>query len=331
MSLVAPVVSPFVACLVLLVLALPAAAQAPAKTFRIGHLSAGARTPDGLPPRPLRDGLRELGHVEGRDVTYESRFAEGQFERLPGLAAELLRLKVDVIVAQGGTAAAAAKQATSTVPIVIAPASGDAVATGLIASLAHPGGNVTGLTDEIVNLSAKRVELLKEALPKATSIAVVWNGKDAGMTLRYRGIEQAARMLRLEVQPIAVRDPDDFQAAFAAMTQHRPDAMVLVADVLTILHGKRVVEFAAVQHIPAMYELSFFVRDGGLMSYGPNPEDEFRRAAGYVDRILKGAKPGDLPAQQPTQYHLSINFKTASTLGLTIPPALLLRADDVVR
>lgn len=307
-----------------------AGAQSAPKVFRVGHLVAAGRTADGGPPRPTRDALRELGYIEGQNVVYETRFAEGKFERLPGLATELVRLKVDVIVAQGGLAALAAKQATSTIPIVIAPASGDAVATGLIASLARPGGNVTGLTDESVQLSAKRMEILKQSMPKAARIAVLWNTHDQGMTLRYRAIEQAARSLNVEVQPLGLREPDDFEAAFAAMTRQRPDAMFVVTDALTNLNRKRVVEFAARQRIPAMYELGVIVREGGLMSYGPNPDDMFRRAAAYVDRILKGAKPSELPAEQPTTYYFTVNLKTAAAIGLTIPPAVLLRADQVI-
>ena len=325
--------SALVGCLAVTFLAASslAAAQPRPKEFRLGHLFGGARTPDGLPPGPLREGLRELGYVEGRNVTYEARFAEGKLDRLPGLAAELVRAKVDIIVAQGGPAAIAAKQATATIPIVIAPASGDAVATGLIASLARPGGNVTGMTDEIVQLSAKRLEMLKEALPKAGLIAVIWNANDEGMTLRYHGIEQAARTFRLEVQAIGVREPDDFAAAFSTMTRRRPDAVFLVADAFTTMHRKRLLEFAAMHRIPAMYEFSLLVRDGGLMSYGPSPEDGFRRAAVYIDRIFRGAKPADLPAEQPTRYYFTVNLKTATTLGLTIPPSLLLRADDVIQ
>jgi putative ABC transport system substrate-binding protein len=310
---------------------LMAAAQTSPKTFRIGHLVAGGRTPDGGPPRAFREGLRDLGYVEGQNVAYEMRFAEGKAERLAGLAAELVRLKVDVLVAQGGLAAVAAKQATSTIPIVLAPAAGDAVAAGLITSLARPGGNVTGLTDESVQLSAKRMELLKEAVPKAAQIAVLWNVNDQGMTLRYREIEKAARILHVDVQAHGVREPEDFDAAFSAMTRHRPDAMFLVADALTTMNRKRLIDFAATQRIPAMYEFDFIVRDGGLMSYGPSFEDSFRQAALYVDRILKGAKPGDLPAQQPTRYYLTVNLKTATTLGLAIPQSLLLRTDDVVQ
>lgn len=319
------------AALGLLGAAFAVVAQPTPKVFRIAHLSAGARTPDGLPPGPLREDLRGLGYVEGRNVAYEARFAETKMERLTEMAADLVRLKVDVIVAQGWRAAMAAKQATSTIPIVMAPAAGDAVASGLIGSLARPGGNLTGLTDESVQLSAKRMELLKEAVPKAALIAIIWNADDQGMTLRYRGIEEAARILKVEVQPLGVRGPDDFAAAFSTMTRRRPDALFLVADALTTVNRKQVIEFAAAQRIPTMYEFGIYVRDGGLMSYGPNPEDGFRRAAVYVDRILKGAKPADLPAEQPTRYYLGLNLKSAAALGLTIPPALLYRADQVIQ
>jgi putative ABC transport system substrate-binding protein len=308
-----------------------AASQPAQKIFRVGHLAAGGRTPDGAPPRPLRETLRGLGYVEGQNIVYEARFAEAKFERLPEMAAELVRLKVDVLVTLGGAATVAAKQATSTIPIVMSQATGDAVATGMIASLARPGQNVTGLTDESVQLSAKRMELLKEAVPKAARIAVLWNSNDQGMTLRYREIEKAARLLHVEVQALGVREPHDFDTAFSTMARQRPDAMFLVADALTSLNRKRFIEFAATQRIPAMYEADFLVRDGGLMSYGPNVEDTFRQAALYIDRILKGAKPADLPAQQPTMYVLAVNLKTASTLGLTIPPSLLLRANEVVQ
>lgn len=307
----------------------PAAGQ-PQKVFRVGHLAAPGRTPDGAPPRPLREALRGLGYVEGQNIAYEARFAEGKVERLPDLAAELIRLKVDVIVAQGGAATEAARRVTSTIPIVMAPASGDAVAVGWIATLARPGANITGLTDESIQLSAKRMELLKEAVPPAALIAVVWNANDQGMTLRYREIEKAARTLRVEVQALSVREPEDFAAAFATMTRRRPDAMFLVADVLTNMNRRRFIEFAATHRIPAMYESSAIVREGGLMSYGPSFEDGFREAARYIDRIFKGAKPADLPAIQPTRYYLAVNLRTATTLGLTIPPSLLLRTDELV-
>ncbi len=314
----------------LLSASIPSPAQTPTRVYRVGLLAMGSRTPDGRPPAPLREGLQQLGYVEGKNIVFEARWAEGRADRLPGLAGELVSARVDVIVTQGGPATPAAKTATSTIPIVMSQAAGDAVELRWIDSLARPGGNVTGLTDEAVELSAKRMEILKEAVPKASVIAVLWNASDQGMTLRYHKIEEAARVLGVKVQPIEVRTPDDFEPAFAAMTRRRPDAMFLVADGLTTMNGKRVVEFANAQRIPAMYEWNFLVRDGGLLSYGVVPADGFRRAAIYVDRILKGAKPSELPAEQPTRYVLTVNMKTAATLGLTISPSLRLRADDVI-
>ena len=312
-----------------LVASLSAYAQ-PAKVFRVGALSTGSAAPDDGLPSPLRDSLRALGYVEGRNIVYEARFADGKMERLPKLAAELVQLQVDVIVTRGWPATLAAKQATSTTPIVMAPAAGDAVATQLIASLAHPGGNVTGLTDESVQLSAKRMQLLKEVVPNAALIAILWNVNDQGMTIRYREIDRAARILQVEVQAISVREPGDFGVAFSTMIKRRPDAIFLVSDVFTRTNRKQVIEFAAAQRIPAMYESEFYVRDGGLMSYGPKPDDGFHEAAIYVDRIWKGAKAAELPAQQPTRYYLAINRTTAATLGLTIPSSLLMRTDEVI-
>jgi putative ABC transport system substrate-binding protein len=314
-------------------LVLPATtrSQTPQKVFRVGHLSAGGRTPDGAPPALLREGLRKLGYVEGRNISYEARFAEGKLERLPGLAAELVALKADAITVVGGPAAMAAKHATSSIPIIASVAGGDLVATGLIASAARPGGNVTGITDESVPLSAKRMEILKEAVPRAGTIAVLWNANDDAMTVRYREIEKAARILKVEVQAIGVRSPDDFAAVFAEMSRRRPDAIFLVADSLTGMNRKQVIEFAAAQRIPAMYEGSLFVQDGGLISYGPSPAESFQRTAAYLDRIFKGAKPADLPAEYPTRYYLTVNLKAAEAMGLTIPPVLLLRADNVVK
>ena len=308
-----------------------AAAQPTQKVFRIGLLAAGARTPDGAPPAALREALRDLGYIEGQNVTYEARFAEAKMDRLAGLAAELVRLKVDVIVTLGGFAVLAAKQATASIPIVIAQPAGDAVALGWIASLSRPGGNVTGLSDESVQLAAKRVQLLKEAVPKAARMAVLWNANDQGMTLRYREIEKAAQTLHVEVQAFGVREPEDFPGVFSAMTRRPPDAMFLVADPLTTMYHNRFIEFVATHRIPAMYEFDFIVRDGGLMSYGPSFKDSFHRAAFYIDRILKGTRPADLPAEQPTRYYLTVNLKTAKALGLTIPQSILLRADEVIQ
>jgi putative tryptophan/tyrosine transport system substrate-binding protein len=311
--------------------ALPAAAQAPKKVFRVGHLAAPGKTPDGGPPRALVDALKGLGYVEGRNIAYEARFAEGKLERLPELATELVRLKMDVIVAQGGSATEAARRATTTISIIMAPAAGDAVAVGWISTLARPGGNITGLSDESVQLSAKRMELLKEAVPQAALIAIVWNDNDHGMTLRYREIEKAARTLRVEVLPLGVRNVEDFTGAFEAMTRRKPDAMFVVADVLTNMNRRRFVEFATSHRIPAMYETSGIVREGGLMSYGPSFDDGFREAAGYIDRIFKGAKPTDLPAVQPRRYFLALNLKAAGALGLTVPQSLLLRTDELIQ
>lgn len=306
-----------------------ARAQARGRTWRVGFLSGGARPPDGAPPLPLRTTLTELGYVEQQNVVYLGRWAEAKQDRLPALAAELVGLKVDVIVTAGGPASAAAKQATSSIPIVLGNV-GDADSIGLIDSLARPGGNVTGVTDQSVELSAKRLEVLKDAIPKAERIAVLWNADDRGMTLRYQNVEKAARELRVTVQPLGVREPDDFDAAFSAMMQHRPDAFYLVTDALTLLNRKRVIDFALTHRLPAMYEFGSLVRDGGLMSYGADFDDNFRRADTYVDRIFKGAAPSSLPVQRPSRYYLTLNLKTAKALGLTFPPSLLLRADQVI-
>lgn len=319
------------ASLVGLVLPATTRSQTPQKVFRVGLLVAGGRTPDGGPPAALRDGLRELGYVEGKNVTYETRFAEGRPERLPAFAGELVRLKVDAIVAQGWMAQSAAKQATSVIPIVTAPASGDLVGTGLITSLARPGGNLTGLSDDSVPLSAKRMELLKEAVPKAAVMAVLWNADDRGMTMRSQEIEKAARILKVDVKAIGVRRAEDLATAFSEISRLRPDAVFVVADALTVMNRKAIIEFMTQQRIPAMYEVGSQVNDGGLMSYGPNPADMFRKGAVYLDKIFKGAKPADLPAELPTRYYLTVNLKAAEAIGLTIPPVLLLRADNVVK
>ncbi len=305
-------------------------AQKPAKVWRIGLLANGARPPDGAPPAAFRQALEELGYVGGKNVTYIGRWSETKFERLPGLAAELVGLDVDLLLTTGAPAAEAAKAATSTIPIVVV-VPGDAAATGLVASLARPGGNITGISDPATELSAKRLGLLKEAVPSATRVAVMWNANDRAMTLRYGEVERAARVLHVTVEPLGVRGPEDIDGALSTMTRERPDALFLVADSLTILNRKRIIDFAATHHIPAMYEISLYVRDGGLMAYGPNMDDMYRRAATYVDRILKGAKPGELPVELPTKFEFVIDLKTAKALGLTISQPLLLRADEVIQ
>ena len=305
-------------------------AQKPAKVFRIGFLSGGPRPADGAPPAALRQALVELGYVDGKNVTFTCRWAEANSERLPGFAAELVGLDVDLLLTTGSPAAEAAKKATSTIPIVfVAP--GDAADTGLVTNLARPGGNLTGISDPATELSAKRLGLLKEAVPSATRVAVIWNENDRAMTLRYSEVEKAARDLQVTIEPHGVRKSDDIDAALATMSRERPDAVFLVSDALTNINRKRILDFAATNHIPAMYEFGYYVQDGGLMSYGPNFDDMWRRAATYIDRILKGAKPGELSVEQPTRYYLLVNIKTAKTLDLTIPQPLLLRADEVIQ
>jgi putative ABC transport system substrate-binding protein len=305
-------------------------AQKPAKVWRIGTLTNGGRPPDGGPPAAFRQALEGLGYVDGKNVTYIGRWAETKFERLPGMAAELVGLDVDLVLTIGAPAADAAKGATSTVPIVVV-VPGDADATGLVASLARPGGNVTGISDPATELSAKRLGLLKEAVPGATRVAVMWNANDRAMTLRYNEVEKAAHILTVTVEPFAVRGPDDIDAALSTMAREHPDALFLVADSLTVVNRKRIIDFAATHRIPTMYEFSLYVQDGGLMSYGPNMDDLFRQAALYVDRIFKGAKPSELPVELPTKYELVIDLKTAKALGLTMSQPMLMRADQVIQ
>jgi putative ABC transport system substrate-binding protein len=300
------------------------------KIWHVGFINGGPRPPSGAVPLALREALASLGYREGTNVSYTGRWAEVRFDRLPQVAAELVQAKVDVIVATGWVAANAAKRATHTIPIVVANA-GDAVESHLVDTLSRPGGNVTGISDVEAVLSSKRLQILKEAVPNASRLAVLWNQEDVAMTVRYRQIESAARELHVAVQALGVREPDDFAVAFSAMLRQPPQAMFLVTDALTNLNRKRVIEFAAQHHIPAMYENSTYARDGGLMSYGPDFEDNLRRAAYYVDRILKGGTPSDTPMEQPTRFYFVINMKTARSLGITIPQAVLVRADEVIQ
>ena len=310
---------------------LAAFAQPADKLYRVGFLSGGGAPPDGSVPAPLRQAMRDLGYVEGKTISYVGRWADAKLERLPGLVAELIAQKLDAIVTLGGPGTAAVRKATTTTPIVMAGPSGDAVATGMVASLARPGGNVTGLSDDAGPLSAKRMQILKEAMPKAKRIAVLWNSDDQAMTLRYNEIDKAARLLQVTVQAFGLRDSGDFSAAFDAMTRERPDALFLVADSLTFQNRKRVTDFSEQQRIPAMYEFGAWIQGGGLIAYGPSAEDSYRAVARFVDRILKGAKPADLPVEQPTRYYLTINLKTAKALGISIPQSLAVRADEVIQ
>jgi putative tryptophan/tyrosine transport system substrate-binding protein len=320
----------FIALLGGAAVALPHAATAEiASIHRVGLLSLGPPLADTSPfGAPLVRGLAQRGYVLGKNLAIERRGAEGRVDRLPQLVADLVASKVNVIVAAGYPPALAAKQGT-TLPVV-AVFAGDPVGTGLVDSLARPGGHLTGISDVSAEVTPKRMELLKQIGPNLRRVAVLWNADDLGMTLRYRASEAGAQALGVSVLPLGVREPNDFDQAFGAMNRDMPDAILMVADPLTTLNRKRVFEFAATHRLPAIYELSLFVRDGGLMSYGPDLDESFGRVAALVDRILKGATPAQLPFEQPTLFPFVLNLKTAKSLGLEIPPALLARADEVI-
>jgi putative ABC transport system substrate-binding protein len=295
------------------------AQQSPGKTARIGFLFFV--TSPSL-NEAFRQGLRELGYVEGQNIVIEYRSADGKDERLPGLAAELVRLKVDVIVAASPPATEAAKRATSTIPIVFA-VSGDPVAEGLVASLARPGGNITGLATISPALVGKQLEMLKGVVPKASRLAVLQNPSNQGHLRSLRQAEGAARALGVQLQIVEGRTPSEIEAAFAAMSSQRAGGVLVLRDALFRVQRAQIVALAAKSRLPAVYGLREEAEAGGLLAYGANVAQLFRRAATYVDKILKGAKPADLPVEQPTKFELVINLKTAKALGLTIPPSLL--------
>ena len=305
-----------------------AEAQQTKKVPRIGFLSSGSPSLN-IDAEAFRQGLRELGYIEKQNIIVEYRYAEGVTERLPDLAAELVKLNVDVIVATGTPATQAAKNATKTIPIVMTVS--DPVGTGLVASLPHPGGNVTGLSNLYQDLGGKQLELLKEAVPKISRVAVLWDPANAAHVLWLGELKIAAGALRVTLQPVEVHGPDDFEPAFAAIKREGASAFIVLAYALASDHRPRIVDFAIKSRLPAMYPTSIFTEAGGLMSYGENPLASRRRAATYVDKILKGAKPGDLPVEQPTKFELAINLKTAKAIGLTIPSSVLLRADKVIK
>jgi putative tryptophan/tyrosine transport system substrate-binding protein len=305
---------------------LPTNAQRPAHVPRIGYL--GGRPPELL--NIFRQALHELGYVEGENIVLEYRNAEGREERLPDLAAELVRLPVDVIATQGLAATRAAKQATTTIPIVQV-AGGDLVLAGLVASLARPGGNITGMSTQDVELSGKRLELLKEAMPHASRIAVLWNAANPAKALEWHNTQEAARALGVTLHSVEVRGPDDFARAFTTITEAHPDALLTLTESLTMLYRQQIGDFATTQRLPMMAELKEFAAAGALLTYGTNYAALRRHAATYVDKILKGAKPGDLPIEQPMKLELVINLKTAQALGVTMPPSLLLLADEVTQ
>jgi putative tryptophan/tyrosine transport system substrate-binding protein len=307
---------------------LAARAQSRGKVFRIGFV--GLPMADSLPKRPeaFRAGLRDLGYQEGRDIIIEFRWADGQYDRLPALFADLVRRDVDVIVTHGTPGILAAKQATATIPVVMA-SSGDAEASGLVESLARPGGNVTGLTFFNPELAAKRLELLKETLPGLTEVGVLLNPANPVNEPIVPTIKLTVQALRLEVHPFGVRGPAEFEGAFAAMAARGVGALVVIDDATLIANAPAVAKLALQQRLPSSGWPDFAV-DGGLIAYGVNFPDMFRRAATYVDKILKGAKPADLPVERSTKFETIVNLKTAKALGLTLPTSILLRADEVI-
>jgi len=318
----------------LLAAPLVADAQQPAgKVYRLGYLSVGSGTSTYLRPvEAFRQGLRELGWVEGQNIVIEYRWAEGRVDRLPGFAEELVRLKVDVIAASPTPAALAARNATRTIPIVGMSLT-EPVAVGLVASLARPGGNVTGVTYGVdTDIFGKQLGLLKEAIPKVRRVAVLWNpGNSPAQPLIMSSVKAAAQSLGLQLQLLEAREPGEFDGAFAAMARERAGALLLPGDPMHFLHRARLADLALKGRLPSMSTQWQWVEAGGLMSYGPSLPDLYRRAATYVDKVLKGAKPADLPIEQPTKFELVINLKTAKALGLTIPPSLLQRADEVIQ
>jgi ABC-type uncharacterized transport system substrate-binding protein len=305
-----------------------AGAQTPPKIPRVGYIASAGTAMAGRMVAALRQGLNELGYVDGQTIALEIRAADGRMERVPELVAELIGLKMDVLVAGSSVSALAAKNATGTIPIVMIAA--DPIGLGLVASLPRPGGNVTGLSYFNEAIIAKRLQLLTEFVPGLSRVAVLKNPSVVVHTTFWQETELAARTLGVALQPLNIRGPEDFEAAFAAATQGNAQALIALDDALTMTHRPRIVALAASRRLPAMYGLREFPDDGGLMSYGPSFVDLFRRAATYVDKILKGAKPPDLPVEQPTKFELVINRKTANALGLTVPPTLLAQADEVI-
>lgn len=316
--------------LTILAASLGAEAQRAAKVPRVGLLMPASPATGAPLVATFRQGLGELGYIDGTNIVLEVRFAEGRYDRLPVLASELVRLEVDVIVAGSTPGALAAKNATDTIPIVIV-ITGDPVARGLAASLARPGGNLTGVTTLSKELSVKQLEVLKEVVPTVTRVAVLVNPANPDTGPAVKGLEAAAQVLGVQQQVLEVRDPNEFDNAFTAMSKERAGALFVLGDPMFITHRTRIVGLVAKSRLPAMYGNREFVDIGGLMFYGATLSDIFRRAATYVDKILKGTKPADLPVEQPMKFVLVINLKTAKALGLTIPPALLFQATEVIQ
>jgi putative tryptophan/tyrosine transport system substrate-binding protein len=320
----------FALCAMLLALSLSAEAQQPGRVPRIGYL--GAFTPSAGAPllEAFRQGLHELGYMEGRNIFIDYRWAEGTPDRFPALAGELINLKVDVIVTQSNAATATLQLATRTIPIVVA-GMGDPVGSGFVASLARPGGNITGFSNESEEFAGKWVELLREAAPKISRVAVLAVSQTQSHRTYWTKIQAAAQALKVISQRQEVAGPDEIEHAFVSLIKGRPQGLIVLPHAITIERRTQIVGLAAKNRLPGMYPFSLFVGAGGLMSYGTNLADLHRRAATYVDKILKGAKPADLPVEQPTKFELVINLKTAKQIGLTVPPNVLARADKVIR
>jgi putative ABC transport system substrate-binding protein len=315
---------------VLFALCVPARAQEPPRIHRIGLQVLSARHLNETRIETFRKSLWELGYIEGKNVLIEYRYAEGKLDVLPSLASDLVQQQVDVIVTIGTPGVLAAKNATATIPIVFVSVS-DPVAIGVVASLARPGGNVTGFSILAPELSRKRLELLKEAFPKVTRVVVLWNPTSSGESLSFKETQDAAKTLGVQLHSMEVRRASDFEGGFQRARKARVQALVTLPSPLVNSNLKQVLEFAAKNRLPAMYFTSEFVEAGGLMSYAPSFNDQFRRAATYVDKILKGAKPAELPVEQPAKFDLIVNLKTAKEIGLSIPPDVLARADRVIR
>jgi putative tryptophan/tyrosine transport system substrate-binding protein len=320
----------FLVVLIVVALCVSAEAQQSKKIPRIGFLSSSSFSTVSARLEAFRQGLRDLRYVEGQNITFEYRFAEGKLERLPDLAAELVALKVQVIVALANTGAVAAKHATQTVPIVMV-AVGEPVATGLVASLARPGENITGLTTLSPELSGKRLELVKEVLPTASRVAIFWNPTQPSNLLQLKEVQAAAQAIAVRIQSLEVSKSDDFERAFTTMAREHADAFLVSVDPLFLTHRVRLTNLASKNRLPGIYAAAEYVEAGGLLSYAPDYSYMFRRAATYVDKILKGAKPADLPVEQPTKFEFIINLKAAKQIGLTIPQSILYRADKVIK
>jgi putative ABC transport system substrate-binding protein len=325
----------FVICLlptVLLLTGVSTEAQQPKKIPRIGYLATGDPARESARSEAIRLALRDLGYIEGQNIAIEYRYAEGKRGRESKLAAELVRLKVDIIVAAGADRTIqSAMNATKTIPIVMTGGGNDPVKAGYVESLAHPGGNVTGITNLTRELGGKRLEQLKEAVPKLARVVVLYEPVGGGVRDVKEVLPVAARALRLTIQPLEVRAADGFEKAFAALNKERPDGLYVLQSTLMNSNGKRIVDFALKSRLPSMYYIREFVDAGGLMSYGADLAESYRRVATYVDKILKGAKPADLPVEQPAKFELVINLKTAKQIGVTIPPNVLARADRLIK